>query len=177
MDDRRGHALLLPVQAAGLGASQAAVGQRFVLDARGLNVDVVRSKIGTVQQRAIAALEEERDALVLRLETDLTRQEIQTLQDFVAQIADGWEAAEDTFETRRHVIDIIDFQATLLLDEDGVRRVHAHCRLGSGTFRIAPKNTHGHNAQIPFAMTTRLVITRRTRTQDRLDAAGSAEPL
>jgi site-specific DNA recombinase len=63
------------------------------------------------------------------LERMPTGEQIQSIQDFAANIAKGLEAAETDFQTKRSIIEALDVQATLAA-EDGRKVVYARCILG-----------------------------------------------
>ena len=94
-------------------------------------------------ETTVIALERERADLVEQLEArTLTDEELQGIQSFAAEIAEGIEAAADSFQARRRIVERLDVQATVAIDE-GRRMIHARCRLGAQDLRIASSATCG----------------------------------
>lgn len=61
-------------------------------------------------------MEKERTDLTIRLETTtLTDDQIITVADFAKEVAGGLETAEEDFEARRHIIDLLNVQVTLAI--------------------------------------------------------------
>ncbi|MDI9547522.1 MAG: hypothetical protein QM346_07950 [Chloroflexota bacterium] len=61
--------------------------------------------------------------------------------NFTAKVAEGLEKADDDFETRRRIIDILDVRATLAI-EDGKKVVYLSCRfLEDGRLLVSDTNT------------------------------------
>jgi predicted component of type VI protein secretion system len=83
-------------------------------------------------ESAIASLERERAGLMAKLEArTLTREQIRNLQDFAAEMAKGFDLADQDYATRRRVIEAVDVQGRLAV-EDGQKVVHVSCVLGKG---------------------------------------------
>ena len=81
-------------------------------------------------EAAVGALQREHDALAAQIaERTLTREQVQTLQDFAAQVAEGLEDADADLETRCGIVEDLDVWATLAV-EDGQKVVYARCMLG-----------------------------------------------
>jgi site-specific DNA recombinase len=86
----------------------------------------------------ITALEKERSGLVAHLERQvLSNEQIESLQDFATEVNKGLEVAEDDFQTRRDIVELLDVQVTLVL-EDGERVVYARCMLGEHSLAPNP---------------------------------------
>lgn len=87
-------------------------------------------------QATIDALEHERLGLVARVEAQiLTDEQVRIVAGFVKDVTQGIEAADRDFEARRHLIRLLDVQATLAI-EDGQKVVYARCMLGDDTLSI-----------------------------------------
>jgi site-specific DNA recombinase len=87
----------------------------------------------------IEAFQKERDNLAATVEAQtVTQEQMQTLQDFAADVAEGLEAAEADFQTRRCIIEALDVQATLAV-EDGQKVVYVRCVLGK---KLLPIDHH-----------------------------------
>jgi len=95
--------------------------------------DIPRELLVDKKQRlesTITALEKERDELNIDLETEtLSENEIQQIREFAAQIAEGLEPGDETFEGRRRVIELLDVGAFLTV-ENGQKFIDIWCFLG-----------------------------------------------
>jgi len=81
-------------------------------------------------EETIAALGRERVGLIAQLEAQtLTKVQMQTIEQFARQVAEGLEIAEGDFQMRRRVIEALDVSAMLAL-EDGEKIVYVQCLLG-----------------------------------------------
>ena len=79
--------------------------------------------------QTISALESEAAALALKLRSQtFTDSQIASLQSFAAQIAAGMDVADIDFDTRLHVINELDVEATLTIEE-GEKVMHLRCML------------------------------------------------
>jgi hypothetical protein len=78
-------------------------------------------------ETTITTLQKERAGLIAGLEAQsLTPDQIQTIQDYTAEVGDGLKIAEDDFATRRRVMEALDVSATLAVENDE-RVVYAQC--------------------------------------------------
>ncbi|MFC2046567.1 recombinase family protein [Chloroflexota bacterium] len=92
-------------------------------------------------ETTVAALNQERTSLTNHLEAQiLTDDEMQSLQAFAAQVANGMDAAEQDFETRREIIELLNVEGTLAV-EDEQKVIYVRCMLGDEELSIASKNT------------------------------------
>jgi hypothetical protein len=92
-------------------------------------------------ETTISALEAEQTSLASHLEAQvLTEEQMQALHDFTAEVAEGLQAAEGDFETRRSIIRMLGVQVTLT-EEDGQKIVYVHCMLGEDALPIATQST------------------------------------
>ena len=81
-------------------------------------------------EATVKALEREQANLVAGLEAQaLTQKQIKDVQEFAAKIAKGLGVADQDFARRRCIIELLDVQATLVV-EDGKKVVYASCLLG-----------------------------------------------
>lgn len=97
-----------------------------------------KSRLETV----IGALERERANLVAHLEAEtLTAEQIQALEEFASQVADGLESADQSIDARRQILEILDTHATLAI-EDGQKVVYARCALKKESTRLLSANTY-----------------------------------
>ena len=84
----------------------------------------------------LAALEKERDELNLNLESEaLTDNEIRQIVEFAAQIAEGLEPGDESFEDRRRIIELLDVRASFIV-EDNQKYVDVWCFLGRNKLSI-----------------------------------------
>jgi site-specific DNA recombinase len=94
-------------------------------------------------ESTIQALEKERGNLLVRLEArTLTDKQIQTIKEFAAKAAKAVTASdsEDSFESRRQIIEQLDMEA-LLAVEGSQKVAHVCCMLGAEVLHIGSKNT------------------------------------
>ena len=95
--------------------------------------DIPRDLLVDKKQRleaTLSSLEKERDDLNLGLETEaITEKDIQQIREFAAQIAEGLEPGNETFDDRRRVIELLDVGASLTV-EDGQKIIDVWCFLG-----------------------------------------------
>jgi len=67
----------------------------------------------------ISALQSERSSIEERLKNQsLTQEEIENIQVFAEEVAEGLSAADDDFGARRQMIEALDVQATLTVEND-----------------------------------------------------------
>ena len=93
-------------------------------------------------ESTIAALELERVGLLARLESrTLSDEQIQSLHEFAAEVAEGLAAAEEDFETRRQVIEALDVRATLAVEDDQ-KVIYVRCVLGETDMPVSDSATH-----------------------------------
>jgi hypothetical protein len=91
--------------------------------------------------KRIAALEEERSGLAVRLQVGaLTDGQIQVLEEFVAQVAEGLDVAGADYGTKRKAIEILEVQATLSV-EKGQKVVSASCVVGETICNLHPSES------------------------------------
>ena len=78
-------------------------------------------------ETTIATLEKERAELVGTLEaTSLSDDQIMTIEDFAKEVAGGLAKAEESFEVRRQIIDLLDVQVRLTIEE-GQKIAYVRC--------------------------------------------------
>lgn len=81
-------------------------------------------------ESTLSALEKERDELNLNLESEvLSDSEIRQIMEFAAQIAEGLEPGDESFEDRRRIIELLDVRASFIV-EDSQKYVDVWCFLG-----------------------------------------------
>jgi site-specific DNA recombinase len=81
-------------------------------------------------ESTLAALEKERDDLNLNLESEsLSDSEIRQIVEFAAQIAEGLEPGNESFEDRRRIIELLDVRASFTVEDDQ-KYVDVWCFLG-----------------------------------------------
>jgi len=92
--------------------------------------EMVKSKLAqhaAQLEMEISALEREQAALQAAVDAQtLTVEQIQTVQTFAGQIAQGLDKAEASFDTRRGIIEALNVEATLTV-EDGQKVVYVSC--------------------------------------------------
>jgi site-specific DNA recombinase len=92
-------------------------------------------------EETISALEEEQNGLMAHLKTQaLSHEQVQTIQDFAAQVGEGLESMGNDFEAKRRLIQELDVWATLSV-EDGQKVVYARCMLGDDELSIESSST------------------------------------
>jgi site-specific DNA recombinase len=81
-------------------------------------------------EKTIAALDREHRQLAASLEMQtLTDEQVQSLEQFADKVSQGFEYAEDNFEERRRIVDMLDVQIELDYRDEGII-IDAECRLG-----------------------------------------------
>jgi site-specific DNA recombinase len=79
-------------------------------------------------ETTIAALEKEQADLLMTLEAQtLSDDQIITITDFAKEVSEGLEIADQDFDARRQIIDLLDVQVTLATEEDGQKVIYARC--------------------------------------------------
>jgi site-specific DNA recombinase len=102
--------------------------------------DVLTRRHGELEQR-IRELEREQAELQQQLEEDaITDDQVETLKSVARKVADGLDKADEHFETRRKIVDLLDVRVTLAI-EDGEKVIEAECRIGEGSVAIASATT------------------------------------
>jgi hypothetical protein len=92
-------------------------------------------------EEQIRDLEAEQSELEHQLEDDIiTEDEVETLKALGRKIREGLEEADNDFETRRELIDLLDVTVTLGI-ENGEKVIEAECRLGAQAVSIESRNT------------------------------------
>jgi site-specific DNA recombinase len=92
-------------------------------------------------ETTITALEQKRADLVTTLEAQtLTDDKILTIESFAREVAGGLAVAEESFEARRHLIDLLDVQVTLAIEE-GQRVVYVRCLVDETALSIESPST------------------------------------
>ena len=97
----------------------------------------------------IRSLEQEQADLTALLEMrTLTDAQIQGLVELAEETRQGFNAIEADFETRRRLIELLDMQATLMI-EDGEKKVGAWCIIDEKILSLASGKT-----ELPFSRET-----------------------
>jgi hypothetical protein len=87
-------------------------------------------------ETTINNLEEERSKLTRHLEAKmLTEEQIRTVKDFAEKVKEGLAVAEDSFESRRQLIEMLDVQVTLSVEDDN-KVAYVECRLGNQSLSV-----------------------------------------
>jgi site-specific DNA recombinase len=97
-------------------------------------------------ESTLAALEKERYELNLSLEAEaLSDGEIHQIEQFAAQIAEGLEPGDESFEDRRRIIELLDVRASFTV-EDNQKYIDVWCFLGRNKLPIGDPTTQsgGH---------------------------------
>jgi hypothetical protein len=81
-------------------------------------------------EATLDSLEEERTSVVESLQTRaLTEEHMSTIAEFAKKTAKGLQKAEESFEARRRIIELLDLEAKLTI-EDGVKVAYVRCVIG-----------------------------------------------
>jgi hypothetical protein len=92
-------------------------------------------------EATVGALEKERLGLASSLEAHtLSDEQIESLQKLALKIAEGLQVAEERFEARRRIIELLDLQATLSI-ESGEKVVYARCILDEESLSVVSSTT------------------------------------
>ncbi len=87
-------------------------------------------------EESIGNLKRERCELRRQLEEDgITEEQVETLKAVARKVAKGLDEADNDFEIRRGIIDLLDVTVTMNV-EDGKKVVTAECRMGAGSVSI-----------------------------------------
>jgi hypothetical protein len=102
-------------------------------------------------EKTIVGLERERTSLATQLEAHIiTNEQIQTIEDFAAQVKQGLEAAEDNFETRLRLADMLDVQMTLAI-ENGEYVAYVQCLVDEARLLVVSNHTGTDSLRTPRA--------------------------
>jgi len=95
-------------------------------------------------EETIIGLEREQSTLIARLNMDVTEEIENAIKEIVAKIGEGLSFADDDFDTKRQIIDLLDVTATLTR-ENGQKVAYVSCMLGSEIFGLTAKGNGGTN--------------------------------
>jgi hypothetical protein len=85
-------------------------------------------------ETTIKNLEIEKTSLVTHLEAKmLSEDQIRDIKEFAKKIKEGLEAADESFSSRRRIIEMLDVRATLTIEGEE-KIIYAQCRLGDVKF-------------------------------------------
>jgi hypothetical protein len=105
-------------------------------------------------ERTIQGLEQEKEKLTVQVSKGLTPEQEERILDFASQLAVGLSLADDQFQSRRQIVDLLDVSA-VLTREDGKKVAYVSCVLGENVFGLDNKKGNGHgsggeNSQVAF---------------------------
>ena len=93
-------------------------------------------------ETTIKNLKEEQAKLSAHLEAKvLTEEQIRTVKDFAEKVKEGLAAADDNFESRRELIEMLDIQVRLTIEENK-KIAYVQCRLGEKRLLIMSLATY-----------------------------------
>jgi hypothetical protein len=72
----------------------------------------------------------------------LTDQQVESIEDFLAKVARAFEKAEESFETRRRVVEMLDVQVELVMVDDAYQ-IYIECHTGEDSVSIASTAPRG----------------------------------
>jgi len=104
-------------------------------------------------ERTIQSLEEEKKKLAAQINKGLTLEQEKMIKDFAVQLGRGLSLADDHFQARRQIIELLDVTA-VLTREDGQKVAYVSCVLGDNVFglnKIRPDNNNesgSRNSQV-----------------------------
>jgi len=88
-------------------------------------------------EETIASLEEEQKGLTAKLQQRaLTDEQVESIEDFLAKVARAFEKADESFETRRRVVEMLDVQVELESVDDAYR-IYIECHAGEESVSVA----------------------------------------
>jgi len=94
----------------------------------------------------ITALDQERADLAITLEAQtLTDDRIVTIESFAREVSESLEVADQDFDARRHIIDLLDVRVTLAIEE-GQKVAYVRCLVDEAGLSIEPMNTRVHDS-------------------------------
>jgi hypothetical protein len=92
-------------------------------------------------EETVAALDKEHSQLAATLDAQiLTDDQMRDLEQFREKVSQGFEYAEDNYEERRRIVDMLDVQVTLDYQDDEMV-IDAECRLGKSVVSLASPST------------------------------------
>lgn len=97
-----------------------------------------------------------------------TQEQMETIRTFAAQVREKLGYADDDFEAKRRVIEMLDVRAELAF-EDGEKVAYVSCGLGYTKSCMLSNTTpdNGHHTSIPtFAFIKRIIVTPRKSTSE-----------
>ena len=95
-------------------------------------------------ERTIESLEEEKEKLTAQVNKGLTPEQEQMIKDFAVQLGKGLSRADDKFQARRVIIELLNVSA-VLTRENGQKVAYVSCVLGENVFGLnkkGPGNNH-----------------------------------
>ncbi|MBV7334662.1 recombinase family protein [Chloroflexi bacterium TSY] len=99
------------------------------------------------QQRlasTIKELEGEVGQIKARIEAQFyTDEQIQAVHELAKSVSKNLELADENFEVRRRIIELLDVQVELWVDDDGQKRAKVSCILGENLLSVVPNSTSG----------------------------------
>ena len=113
-------------------------------------------------QDTIDSLANERINLAAHLESSAySPEQLQAMKEYTHQIAAGLDEAEEDFDSRKHIVDMLNVYASLVVENDEkVAYVTCVFKTDPERLLIVPPNTSilSHKSQETFRFTVRLVI-------------------
>jgi site-specific DNA recombinase len=94
-------------------------------------------------EKTIQSLEQEKHKLMAQINRGLTLEQEELIKDFAVQFAEGLSLADDEFQTRRQIIELLNVTATLTR-ENGQKVAYVSCVLGENIFELNKKKS-GNN--------------------------------
>ncbi|MFN8482967.1 MAG: recombinase family protein [Anaerolineae bacterium] len=92
-------------------------------------------------ETTLHALEAERASIDAQLEIQMvTAAQMEGIDEFAAKVAQGLDLADQDFEVRRRIIEMLDFQGTITVENDE-RVMYVQCILSSSSFQIVSTST------------------------------------
>jgi site-specific DNA recombinase len=92
-------------------------------------------------ETTIESLNAEKTNLIAYLEArTLTQEQVNHIREFVSEMAKGVQRADEDFDRRRQMIELLDVQVTLLIEND-IRKVKVSCVFGADQFTVST-NSH-----------------------------------
>lgn len=127
----------------------------------------------------VQALEEERRGLTSYLEAQtLTMEQIRGLRDLAAEVSQGLRAADEDFQVRLKIIEMLDVRASVVV-ESGEKVVYVRCIIGEEGLQVAstiPRNAAPASDRPPRSGESLHLSGRTSRPGPSLLASGSPSP-
>ena len=120
--------------------SAAVFDQWFALEVHSMVLDLVEEPILREGDDGFDA-DLEKDLRIAAVLENVAQEEIENIQVFSAEVAEGLSASDEDFDALRQIIEALDVQATLTVENDE-KIAYVRCVFGEDTLLIESNNTY-----------------------------------